>query len=289
MQLRLESENTKQSLNDIVEAVIRKFKNEYDSKNVELIYLKGENVPAWINVNASLLTSCLKSLIRNALDHTEKGEVLVLIHLDDSVQTETKLRLNDSDTGEGIDSNTVRHIENMMLNPKDPVKKNVLAKCTKEVRHMGGHIGLRSTLTRGTTIWLDVPIKLNESMMERRKDPIFEQGIVFASHSTNQTALLRYISPICKHSKIVRNQTDISQINNSHAIDLVVIQGKVPDLSQINAKKIIYIGDVNSQGPDEFILPNNVQYMSKPILPSDFEKIRTQHENDDSFEIVQSM
>ncbi|NRB79069.1 MAG: HAMP domain-containing histidine kinase [Saccharospirillaceae bacterium] len=289
MQLRLESDTAQQSLNDIVEAVIKQFRNEYDSKSVELIYLKGENVPAWINVDASLLTSCLKSLIKNALDHTVKGEVLVLIHLDDSVQAETKLRLNVSDTGEGIDSNTVRHIENMMLNPKEPVKKNVLAKCTKEVRHMGGHIGLRSTLSRGTTIWLDVPINLNESMMERRKDPVFEQGVVFASHSTNQTALLRYIAPLCKSSKIVRTQMDISVLNNNHPIDLVVIQGKIPDLSQINAKKIIYIGDVNSQHPDDYILPKNVQYMSKPVLPSDFEKIRIQHENDFSFEIAQSM
>jgi len=247
MQLRLESDRAEQSLCDIVEAVIKQFKNEYDSKNVELIYLKGENVPAWINVNASLLTSCLKSLIENALEHTQKGEVLVLIHLDESDKVDTKLRVNVSDTGEGIDSNKVRHIENMMLNPKDPVKKNVLAKCTKEVRHMGGHIGLRSTLGRGTTIWLDVP---NESMMERRKPPVFEQGVVFASHTTSQTALLRYISPICKNSRIVRTHLDVSALNDNQPIDLVVIQGKVPDLSKIHAKKIIYIGEAHSQEPD---------------------------------------
>jgi len=289
MQLRLEGDCVKQSLNDIVETVIRQFKNKYDSKSVELIYLKAENVPAWININASLLTSCLKSLINNALLHTEKGEVLVLIHLEGNVNSETKLRLNVSDTGEGIHSNKVRHIENMMVNSKEPTKKSVLAKCTKEVRHMGGHIGLRSAVDRGTTIWLDVPIKLSESMIARRKDPVFEQGVVFASHSTSQTALLRYISPICKSSKIVRNQMDMSAINNKFPIDLIVIQGKVPDLRQINAKKIIYVGEVSLQEADEFILPQNVQYMSKPVLPSDFEKNRIQHEHDFSFDIVQSM
>ncbi|BCE01706.1 sensor histidine kinase [Marinicellulosiphila megalodicopiae] len=169
MQLRLESDRAEQSLNDTVESVIKQFRNEYDSKNVELIYLKGENVPAWININSSILASCLKSLVGNALQHTVKGEVLILIHLDQGTTQESKIRINVSDTGEGIESNKLRHIENMMLNPNPPVKKKVLAKCTKEARHLGGHIGIRSTINRGTTIWFDVPIRMSESMMAAEK------------------------------------------------------------------------------------------------------------------------
>ncbi|BCE01707.1 hypothetical protein [Marinicellulosiphila megalodicopiae] len=105
----------------------------------------------------------------------------------------------------------------------------------------------------------------------------------------NQTALLRYISPICKKSKIARTQHDISIMNNQGPIDLLVIQGKVPDLSNLKVKKIVYVGDIEPKSTDEFVLPNGTQFMSKPVLPSDFEHISQSSENDQDFEMAQTI
>jgi two-component system, sensor histidine kinase and response regulator len=129
------------------------------SKYLELIGLVSETVPTAVRGDPGRFRQILLNLTSNAIKFTEKGEVIIRITLVAQTRTDITINVEVQDTGIGIpkekqtklfqpfsqtDSSTTRKFGGTGLG---------LAISKQLVELMGGTIGVKSRIDRGSTFW----------------------------------------------------------------------------------------------------------------------------------------
>lgn len=113
-----------------------------------------------LEIDDANLSMIIDKIITNAVQHTKKGTVLARYdYIGD------QLVISVEDTGDGIPSDTVKHIFERFVTVANVGAGLGLSICHELIEHMGGKIQLKSTEGQGTTVWLTLPCKVVE--MER--------------------------------------------------------------------------------------------------------------------------
>ena len=114
--------------------------------------------------DSSLLRQCLLNLVNNAVKFTEEGEVKISVL--PALDEEMTLRIEVSDTGIGIEPEDRATIFEPFrrLNDREPGNHGTgtglgLDITRRNVRHMGGSLGLNSTPGAGSTFWMELPFR----------------------------------------------------------------------------------------------------------------------------------
>jgi two-component system sensor histidine kinase RpfC len=122
------------------------------------------NVPFLLRGDPLLLRQVLLNLLGNALKFTEKGEVGVRVTLESETSRRAMLRFEVADTGIGISAEAQQRIFDRFTQADDSITRRfggtgLGTTISKEiVEMMGGTIGVRSELGKGSTFWFTVEL-----------------------------------------------------------------------------------------------------------------------------------
>jgi two-component system, sensor histidine kinase and response regulator len=166
----LRFENNPFNLHSSVERVIDLFAQPARKKELELMFLIEEQVPAYVAGDPFRLQQVLTNLLSNAIKFTNSGEVVLRCRKVSDSSEAIGVRFEVSDTGIGIaledqpflfapfvqaDGSTTRHFGGTGLG---------LALCKELVTGMGGEIGLESSPGTGSTFWFTAKFAPTESL-----------------------------------------------------------------------------------------------------------------------------
>ncbi len=150
---------------ELIEDVVTMLAPTAHAKNLELVHLHYNDVPAEITGDSLRIKQVVTNLVNNAIKFTQSGEVVVRVMLEDSpTQAGAEIiKVSVSDTGVGLSRAQQHSIFNAFSQADATTAKNYggtglgLAISKKLIEQMDGEIGFESELGRGSTFWFTVP------------------------------------------------------------------------------------------------------------------------------------
>lgn len=159
---------------DIIENVGEMFRSEIERKNLELVTECDPSIPPYLKGDKMRIRQVLLNLVSNAVKFTDRGRITMRAERGNLARTNGGgsasgtpifVRFVVQDTGIGIPTDKLKFIfENFAQLDGSHARRYGgtglgLALCKKVVEHMGGEIGLESTVDEGSTFWFSVPLQ----------------------------------------------------------------------------------------------------------------------------------
>jgi CheY-like chemotaxis protein len=253
------------------------FRQKAEIKQLAFNYSKENNIKSF-SADGTRLRQILFNLIGNALKFTDSGKVWIYLKKD-----RNHLLFEVGDTGPGIPKKRAGGIFEEFSQPSDTSLNNKagtglgLAISKKLVKAMGGKIGVKSNVKKGSTFWFQIPYTECTSMANATKrnngmsgirilvvddDPLV--GKLMQKFLNKQTDIITCNSPI-----------EALKIVNRSSFDLIITDLKMPEMNGIEFTKHIRanydvpilvlsagVTDENIQTLNQF---SNVFRMPKPF------------------------
>ena len=152
-------------LRDCIEAVLDVFAERAARSNLDLVYQVEHTVPAQIIADNFRLRQILINLVGNAVKFTAKGEVFICVKLKSITDGKVELLFEIRDTGIGIPPDKLNRLFKAFSQVDSSTTRKYggtglgLAISEKLVALMGGEIGVKSEVGKGTTFSFNVMAK----------------------------------------------------------------------------------------------------------------------------------
>jgi two-component system sensor histidine kinase/response regulator len=151
-------------LHETLESAIGLFRESANARGLELVYTIEPDVPRLVRCDPSRLRQIVMNLVGNAVKFTLKGRIEVSVEwiTDRNNAAPPMLRMAVSDTGIGIDSETLKHLFTPFTQADESMTRRFggsglgLAICQELVDRMGGTIGVESTPGEGSLFWFTI-------------------------------------------------------------------------------------------------------------------------------------
>ncbi|MCO6051285.1 response regulator [Mesorhizobium sp. RP14(2022)] len=169
------------SLAESIEDVAALVSTRVAEKNLELVLRIDPRLPKSFEGDAGRLRQIVTNLIGNAVKFTERGHVLVDVSgvVEDGL---AHLTIAVEDTGIGIPPEKLTHVfEKFAQVDGSSTRRHEgtglgLAIAARLVDMMGGKIGVKSEVGRGSTFWFSLPLPVREDQEEVRPVPFDVSG-----------------------------------------------------------------------------------------------------------------
>lgn len=158
------------NLSQLVYEIVVPFKSYSESQGIGFEYRLTipENAKVMINTDKNKLESVLENLISNAIKYTPKeGVVHVTI-----VSSDAMVSITIADTGKGISENDLPHIFDRYYCAKDSNGGTGIGLylVKRYIDMLGGNISIDSTVGKGTTFHIELPVSCKESLVNMEKE-----------------------------------------------------------------------------------------------------------------------
>jgi CheY-like chemotaxis protein len=161
---QIELDDVQFDLNALIDDCLDIFRAKAEQQKVELISFVQPQVPRVISGDPTRLRQTILSLLDNAFKQTEEGEVLLVVALDSS-NAPPRLRIAVQDSGEPLNSQERDALLNTELHSKDFLSATKLGGrlgliiARQLVTLMGGDYGIQTGRSKGSTLWLTLPLE----------------------------------------------------------------------------------------------------------------------------------
>jgi PAS domain S-box-containing protein len=134
-------------------------------KDLELVAMLDKSVPAVVVGDPNRLRQVLTNLTGNAIKFTETGQITIRVTADQNAGSDTVVRFEVSDTGEGIAADKLALIFEPFTQADSSITRKHggtglgLTISSRLTALMGGEIGVESELGTGTTFWFTIAVQ----------------------------------------------------------------------------------------------------------------------------------
>ena len=259
------------------------------------------NLPITMRTDENRLTQVFSNLISNALKHTPKGSITYGYNV---IEDGQKIAFYVKDTGSGIDPEFIDHIFDTYASKDAEQQKGYglgLALCRIIIEKMGGHIGVKSEVGKGSTFTFTLPFHGNIGGMatsnrtststnvrtlrvSNRADESNLKTILVAEDEESNFELVRIV--LQKRYRLIRAHNGIEAVtlNEDEHPDLILMDIRMPDMNGLDATRIIK--EVNHDTPvialSAYAFEENIreakaagcdEFMAKPFKVEDLIEI----------------
>ncbi len=153
---------------EIVEDLVSSYSPKARGREVRIFASVANGAPATVRGDPKRMTQMISHLIRNALEHTSSGEIVVEVSAGQRFKTEVELRFSVLDTGSGIDPETLVELQKSLADDNSFTAQEVrgtgvgLAVCRRLSQLMGGGIEVESTEGVGSTFTATVRVAVTD-------------------------------------------------------------------------------------------------------------------------------
>ncbi|MCB1772112.1 MAG: response regulator [Gammaproteobacteria bacterium] len=162
---KLQLETIEIDVRDMVDSVSELMSGSARNHNLKLNSNIADNVPQVVRGDPIRLRQILINLVSNAIKFTESGGIRIEVSRAEISQKEVELLFAVADTGVGMSPETAdRLFQSFSQADASTTRKHGgtglgLVICKRLVELMGGKIGVRSALGKGSTFWFLVPLR----------------------------------------------------------------------------------------------------------------------------------
>jgi CheY-like chemotaxis protein len=228
-----------------IEGCVTSVRHDAEEKRLHISSSVAKDTPLQILGDPNRLRRILYNLLENAIKFTQaSGQVCLTVSVADE-----RLRFEISDTGTGVtvaDQATI--FEKYRVGHASAARNYVgtglgLAICRGLVEAMGGMIGLRSEIGKGSTFYFEIPLQLpsKESLSsEEASDPVFDEEkplkiLVAEDNKINQKVVRAMLQRIGHSVTIAENgQVAVDELKQKR-FDLVLMDRMMPIMDGIQA------------------------------------------------------
>jgi len=161
---KLELETTGINVKEIVDGVSRLMSRNAENKGLQYQALIDPNVRLAMRGDPTRLRQVLTNLVSNAIKFTERGAIAVQVNKRSETRTHTELLFAIRDTGVGISVEGQKKLFQEFSQADNSTTRNFggtglgLSICKRIVDLMGGQIGVKSEVGKGSVFWFTVPL-----------------------------------------------------------------------------------------------------------------------------------
>jgi CheY-like chemotaxis protein len=156
-------------LGELVNTTLELLATTAGAKHLELSAQVAPDVPRHLRGDPDRLRQILLNLLNNGVKFTEAGSVRLNARVDATSAGRVLLRFEITDTGIGIPADRIDHLFKRFSQIDGSTTRKYggtglgLAICKQLAELMGGTVGVRSQLGRGSTFWFTVELKQAET------------------------------------------------------------------------------------------------------------------------------
>ena len=215
----------------IVEECASLFTGSADSKGVELFVCPPLEIRVDLVGDPLRLRQILMNLVGNAVKFTSRGEIVIRANVERGGPPYDTLRLSVSDTGIGMDAQTLAKIFTPFTQADESTTRRFggtglgLAICRELIELMGGKIGVDSKPQVGSTFHVEIPVKLGESPAAGPSLPC--QGLVHITtrHRALEECLNRHSTALGLVTDPADSRAEVARtLNEIHFVDADCVQ-----------------------------------------------------------------
>jgi signal transduction histidine kinase/DNA-binding response OmpR family regulator len=210
---KLELEQVGLNLKEVIESVTRLMDKSAEAKGLRMTVSFDPNVRLACRGDPVRLRQVLSNLVSNAIKFTEKGSVSIQLSKRSETRTHTELLFAVRDTGVGISPEKSEKLFQPFAQADTSTTRNYggtglgLVICKRVVELMGGKIGLKSELGKGSVFWFSVPfLKAIGDVSSNRRDLSGSRALLVSS----DPKLVQRLTGLCQSwgiSQIATNTT----------------------------------------------------------------------------------
>jgi CheY-like chemotaxis protein len=169
---KVEIEHIEFDLRDVVRDLVNLLERQAQAKGLELAAVVDEALPAAVNGDPGRMRQVLTNLIGNAIKFTHTGEVTVKLVATEVTSVDTVVRVEVSDTGEGVKPDKLEAIFQPFVQADTSTSRKYggtglgLAISGQLVALMGGDCGASSTVGVGSTFWFTIRVQTADGQTE---------------------------------------------------------------------------------------------------------------------------
>ncbi|MBK6435900.1 MAG: response regulator [Rhodanobacteraceae bacterium] len=161
---KLELETTGINVKEIVDGVSRLMARNAESKGLQYSSTIDPNVRLAMRGDPTRLRQVLTNLVSNAIKFTERGAVAIQVNKRSETRTHTELLFAIRDTGVGVSAEGQKKLFQEFSQADNSTTRTFggtglgLSICKRIVDLMGGQIGVKSEVGKGSVFWFTVPL-----------------------------------------------------------------------------------------------------------------------------------
>jgi signal transduction histidine kinase/CheY-like chemotaxis protein/HPt (histidine-containing phosphotransfer) domain-containing protein len=161
---KLELETTGINLRELTDSVVRLMEKNAEAKGLRLSATIDPGVRLAVRGDPVRLRQVLANLVSNGIKFTDKGSITIQVSKRGETRTHSELLFVVRDTGMGIDPVVAEKLFRPFSQADASTTRNFggtglgLVICKRIVDLMGGKIGLKSELGKGSIFWFSVPM-----------------------------------------------------------------------------------------------------------------------------------
>lgn len=269
------------------------------AKGLRLTLILSHDLPLRLTGDSLRLTQILNNLVSNAIKFTDQGSVTIKAELAEQTVKTAVIRIQVSDTGIGIDTNTTDALFQPFTQADGSIVRRFggtglgLSIAHDLVELMGGSITVSSTPGKGSsfafTVTLDLaaaaapqPVQQPPSLAELAADIRGSRILLVEDNEANQFVARQLLSRAGLEVTIARNGKEAVELAQKEIYDLILMDMQMPVMDGIQATllirqlpegeklPIIAMTAAASEADRESCLKAGMNdYISKPIIATE--------------------
>jgi PAS domain S-box-containing protein len=263
---------------------LRKILNEIEEllsvsakkKGLEFFFIVSPIVNSLLSGDAGRLRQVLVNLISNAIKFTEDGVVSVHVTMLSEMSDRVKLRFEVSDTGIGIPEEKM----DLLFKPFQQIDSSNTRKyggtglglviSKRLIELMGGEVGVKSSLGKGTVFWFTATFNRHQGAVEAAKkaeeavqivavedvkivDKDEYQILLAEDNIVNQKVAVGILKKMGLKTRVVENGAEAVKALEQHDFKLILMDVQMPVMDGIEATRLIRSNEAGKPG--------------KPVIP----------------------
>jgi len=222
-------------------------------KGIQLLSEVDKAVPEAALGDEGRLRQVLLNLLGNAVKFSKEDDVIIRLRAEDGGESTRLLRFEVQDSGIGISAeDQVRLFQPFTQVDSASTRRHVgtglgLAISRQLVQLMGGEIGVRSELGKGSTFWFTVKLEQAEARTAGRTDTgspfpktmVAGHILVAEDNAVNQRLALRVIEKLGHTAEVAVDGRQAVEAVRSRHFDLVLMDCQMPEMDGFQATTAI--------------------------------------------------
>ncbi len=298
---RMEFESIDFNLHEIVETCCATQAEAAHIKSLELVSIIDSDVPSYVRGDPTRIRQVLNNLISNAIKFTERGTVVVRLHLLEASNERCNIQFNVTDNGIGLEQSAIDKVFESFAQADGSTTRKYggtglgLAICRQLAEGMGGTIGVESQQGVGSNFWMEVPLEHSladtgistpgyrlqgtstliidpgEESTEATKALLSQYGAPYATANTSEKAM-----ELLHRAADQGQEFDLILVNSvtGDGTSSTFIEKLIDGFPQYERKvvELLYVTDMR----DKVSAPNQLRVF-KPLARDSFYERLTQH------------
>ncbi|HLO50302.1 MAG TPA: response regulator [Kamptonema sp.] len=274
-------------LDSCIESMLEMVAAQIEQKGLELNVLVESSVPRQLRGDPGRLKQILLNLVGNAIKFTDRGQILLRVSVKD--RGVAKLLFSVRDSGIGISLEGQRNLFQSFYQVDGSATRPYggtglgLVICKQLVEMMGGEIGVRSAVGKGSTFWFAIPLEVQPQATERLPSAIAGTRLLIVSHSALTRAVAGAIAEAqganCDEAEDVAMALALLEGPQSYRVVLIDLQMPQLDAQGFLARLrslpkqpllIVVTSLCDRQKAEELCSLGADNYLIKPLRASQF-------------------